>query len=61
MGCEMSKEIDYAVLVEQLTIRNSCLRFQIEHLQEQKQKVIALIKDGRFIEALNVLDPKGEK
>lgn len=57
----MSKEIDYAVLVEQLTIRNSCLRFQIEHLQEQKQKVIALIKDGRFIEALNVLDPKGEK
>jgi len=31
----MSKEIDYAVLVEQLTIRNSCLRFQVEHLQEQ--------------------------
>jgi len=57
----MSKEIDYAILVEQLTIRNSCLRFQVERLQEQKEQAIELIKDGRFIEALNVLDPKGEK
>lgn len=28
----------------------------IERLQEQKQKVIALIKDGRFVEALKVLE-----
>lgn len=27
-----------------------------KRLQEQKQKVIALIKDGRFIEALRVLE-----
>ena len=30
-----------------------------KRLQEQKQKVIALIKDGRFIEALRVL--QGDK
>ena len=29
---------------------------QIERLQEQKQKVIALIKDGRFVEALQELE-----
>lgn len=29
---------------------------QIELLQEQKQKVIALIKDGRFVEALQELE-----
>ena len=29
---------------------------QIERLQEQKQKVIALIKDGRFFEALQELE-----
>lgn len=28
----------------------------IERLQEQKQKVIALIKDGRFVEALQELE-----
>ena len=31
---------------------------QIERLQEQKQKVIALIKDGRFVEALQELEGK---
>lgn len=29
---------------------------QIERLQEQKRKVIALIKDGRFVEALQELE-----
>lgn len=43
-------EIDY----------NKALK-KIEQFEQQKQKVITLIKDGRFIEALNVLDPKGEK
>ena len=28
---------------------------QIARLQEQKQKVIALIKDGRFVECLELL------
>lgn len=51
----MSKEMD-AILVEQLTIKNFCLKRQVEHLKEQKQKVIALIKDGRFVEALQELE-----
>ena len=29
---------------------------EIKRLQEQKQKVIALIKDGRFVEALQELE-----
>lgn len=29
---------------------------KIKRLQEQKQKVIALIKDGRFVEALQELE-----
>ena len=29
---------------------------EYKRLQEQKQKVIALIKDGRFVEALRVLE-----
>ena len=29
---------------------------KVERLQEQKQKVIALIKDGRFVEALQELE-----
>lgn len=32
------------------------LEKEIKRLQEQKQKVIALIKDGRFVEALMVLE-----
>lgn len=32
------------------------LEGEIERLQEQKQKVIALIKDGRFVEALQELE-----
>lgn len=32
------------------------LEDKIKRLQEQKQKVIALIKDGRFVEALRVLE-----
>ena len=31
---------------------------KIERLQKQKQKVIALIKDGRFVEALQELEGK---
>lgn len=31
---------------------------QVEHLKEQKQQAIALIKDGRFIEALQLLEGK---
>ena len=31
---------------------------KIKRLQEQKQKVIALIKDGRFVEALQLLEGK---
>lgn len=31
---------------------------QLARLQEQKQKVIALIKDGRFVEALQELEGK---
>ena len=31
------------------------LTMKVKRLQEQKQKVIALIKDGRFVEALRVL------
>jgi len=29
---------------------------KVERLQEQKHKVIALIKDGRFVEALKILE-----
>jgi hypothetical protein len=29
---------------------------ELDKLEEQKQKVIALIKDGRFVEALRVLE-----
>lgn len=32
------------------------LEDKVERLQEQKQKVIALIKDGRFVEALQELE-----
>lgn len=32
------------------------LEDKVERLQEQKQNVIALIKDGRFIEALRELE-----
>lgn len=31
---------------------------KIEQLEQQKQKVIALIKDGRFVEALQELEGK---
>ena len=31
---------------------------KIEQLEKQKQKVIALIKDGRFVEALQELEGK---
>lgn len=31
---------------------------KIEMLEKQKQKVIALIKDGRFVEALQELEKK---
>ena len=51
----MSKEIN-DVLVEQLTIKNYCLKRLVERLKEQKQQAIALIKDGRFVEALEVLE-----
>jgi len=40
---------------EVLEARIEVLEEEIECLQEQKQKVIALIKDGRFVEALRVL------
>ena len=32
--CKMSKEMD-GILVEQLTIKNTCLKHQVERLQEQ--------------------------
>lgn len=32
------------------------LEDKVERLQEQKQKVIAFIKDGRFVEALQELE-----
>lgn len=31
---------------------------KVEQLENQKQKVIALIKDGRFVEALQELEDK---
>lgn len=34
------------------------LIIEVERLQEQKQKVIALTKDGRFVEALQLLEEK---
>lgn len=39
-----------------LTEENTKQAKKIERLQEQKQKVIALIKDGRFVEALQELE-----
>jgi len=41
---------------EVLEARIEVLEEEIECLQEQKQKVIALIKDGRFVEALQELE-----
>jgi len=39
--------------------RQNCdLRIENNKLREQKQKVIALIKDGRFVEALQELENK---
>ena len=40
---ELENQIDY-------------LSKKVERLQEQKKKVIALIKDGRFVEALQELE-----
>ena len=57
VGCKMNKEIA-DILVEQLGIKNFCLQRQVEHLKEQKQQAIALIKDGRFVEALQLLEGK---
>ena len=53
----MSEEM-YDILVEQLTIKNTFLKHLVERLKQQKQKVIALIKDGRFVEALQELENK---
>lgn len=39
--------------------RQNCdLRIENNKLKEQKQKAVALIKDGRFIEALKLLEDK---
>ena len=50
---------EYQDIIQQNVNQESAIETYIEdikHLQEQKQKVIALIKDGRFVEALQELE-----
>lgn len=50
---------EYNDLIQQNVNQESAIETYIEDiksLQEQKQKAIALIKDGRFVEALQVLE-----
>lgn len=49
--CMDQKEKWYLQRIKNLEKRN-------KRLQEQNQKAIALIKDGRFIEALRLLEDK---
>ncbi len=42
--------------IEELQHQIADISKTIERLKEQKQKVIALIKDGRFVEALQELE-----
>ena len=50
----------YGLVLKEDIEKTNCViskqKQQIERLQEQKQKVIALIKDGRFFEALQELE-----
>ena len=50
----------YGLVLKEDIEKTNCViskqKQQIERLQEQKQKVIALIKDGRFVEALQELE-----
>lgn len=48
-GYKTPKEIELENQIADLSKKVECL-------QEQKQKVIALIKDGRFVEALQELE-----
>lgn len=48
--------MSYLEQIEDLQHDVSELLKKIEQLEKQKQKVIALIKDGRFVEALKVLE-----
>lgn len=44
-------------------LKRKCKKYKkkIEQLEQQRKQAVILIKDGRFIETLNLLDPKGEK
>ena len=65
-GYKTPKEIELEKKVHILNEANMKLENELGHfadlsktikrLQEQKQKVIALIKDGRFVEALQELE-----
>ena len=50
----------YGLVLKEDIEKTNCViskqKQQIERLQEQKRKVIALIKDGRFVEALQELE-----
>lgn len=56
---ELSRNLVYEVLVNQKEYNELLDKAkEYKRLQEQKQKVIALIKDGRFVEALQELEDK---
>lgn len=42
--------------ISELVKRYVVLSYKVEQLEKQREKVIALIKDGRFIEALQELE-----
>lgn len=50
--------MSYLEQIEDLQHECSELKKKIEQLEQQREKVIALIKDGRFVEALKLLEDK---
>ena len=44
--------------ISELVKRYAILSYKVEQLEQQREKVIALIKDGRFVEALQELENK---
>ena len=44
--------------ISELIKRYVVVSYKVEQLEQQREKVIALIKEGRFVEALLELDGK---
>ncbi|MBO7712515.1 MAG: hypothetical protein J6S85_03045 [Methanobrevibacter sp.] len=61
-SCEENYPKEYVkyerMKISELIKRYVVLSYKVEQLEQQREKVIALIKEGRFVEALLELDGK---